>query len=261
MQKSPYFIYTKSLDSIQRRDRWYSMCKNFTIQGVYEGLVRCDTGIDNSTNVIWGDKSTSYINYLPLLKQLFPQAKFIHIIRDVRDYALSVYKAWKKNKLRASQRWVDSIAKARSDSLAFKDDYYEIKYEELLQDPEKILAKCCHFLGVEFDCSMLALSTAPENIGEAKGYKEIKLDNKGKYITSMDSVTLEKIESIAGSTLRSLNYPTSFPESNKKLSKMEMNFYRVIDGFNLINQEAHRTSFLHAIKIEIGSYLTSRVPK
>jgi hypothetical protein len=237
------------------------MCKNFTIQGVYEGLVRCDTGIDNSTNLIWGDKSTSYINYLPLLKELFPQSKFIHIIRDVRDYALSVYKAWKKNKLRASQRWVDSIEKARSDSLAFKDDYFEIKYEELLQDPEKILAKCCHFLGVEFDSSMLTLSTVPENIGEAKGYKEIKLDNKGKYLTSMDSVTLEKIESIAGSTLRSLNYPTHFPESNKKLSKMEMNFYRVIDGLNLINQEAHRTSFLHAIKIEIGSYLTSRVPK
>ena len=261
MQKSPYFIYTKSLDSTQRRDRWYSMCDDFTVQGVYEGLVRCDTGIDNSANFIWGDKSTSHINFLPLLKQLFPQAKFIHIIRDVRDYALSVNKAWKKNKFRASQRWVDSIAKARSDSLAFQDDYFEIKYEELLDDSEKLLSECCHFLDVKFDDSMLALSVAPENIGDAKGYTKIKLDNKGKYLKKMDLVTLEKIESIAGNTLKSLNYPTNLPDSNERLSKAKMNLYRVIDGFNLIRQETSRTGLLYAIKIEIGSYLTSRVPK
>lgn len=261
MQKSPYFIYTKNRNSVERQRRWYSMCKSFTVQGVYEALMRCDADIEYSENMIWGDKSTSYLNHMPLLKELFPESKFIHIIRDVRDYSLSVYKAWKKNKFRASQRWVDNITEARASVQHFQDDYYEIRYEDLLDDPEDHLAECCKFLDIEPNASMLTLSRAPENIGEAKGYQHIKFDNKNKYLANMDMKTRQRIEAIAGATLHSLNYETDYSGKPFRLSPLEMTFYRMTDGANLILQEAGRNGLLEAIKIEIGSYMTSRVQK
>src|SRR5215211_5957944 len=37
----------------------------------------------------WGDKTPMYMEYLPLLRRLFPEAWFVHLIRDGRDAALS----------------------------------------------------------------------------------------------------------------------------------------------------------------------------
>ena len=37
----------------------------------------------------WGDKTPLYMQHLPLLERLFPEARFVHLIRDGRDAALS----------------------------------------------------------------------------------------------------------------------------------------------------------------------------
>ena len=37
----------------------------------------------------WGDKTPLYMQHLPLLERLFPSARFVHLIRDGRDAALS----------------------------------------------------------------------------------------------------------------------------------------------------------------------------
>ena len=37
----------------------------------------------------WGDKTPLYMQYLPLLERLFPDARFVHLVRDGRDAALS----------------------------------------------------------------------------------------------------------------------------------------------------------------------------
>ncbi|MBA2741619.1 MAG: sulfotransferase, partial [Actinobacteria bacterium] len=36
----------------------------------------------------WGDKTPAYMRYLPLLDRLFPDALYVHLIRDGRDCAL-----------------------------------------------------------------------------------------------------------------------------------------------------------------------------
>jgi hypothetical protein len=261
MQKCPYFIHTKNRASSTRQQKWYEMCKSYTPDGVYEALMRTDTGVDYRSNGIWGDKSTSYLNHLPLLKTLFPQAKVIHIIRDVRDYCLSVDKAWKKNMIRAAQRWVDSITKARLDSHSFATDYLEIKYEDLLEDPEQQLEKCCRFLGLESNSAMLNLSRAPENIGDAKGYHQIKSDNKNKYRVAMTPYHCQKIEAIAGEILGSLGYDVSYSGKTRRVSNLEMTYYRILDGINFLIQEAGRVGVVKTLNIELGSYITSRVQK
>jgi hypothetical protein len=38
----------------------------------------------------WGDKSPPYTAHIPLLARLFPQARFVHVIRDGREVAASL---------------------------------------------------------------------------------------------------------------------------------------------------------------------------
>ncbi|MDE5117369.1 MAG: sulfotransferase, partial [Trichodesmium sp. St2_bin2_1] len=58
----------------------------------------------------WGDKTPRYIFDIPWLAEAFPQAKFIHIIRDGRDVASSLIKAgWVNNFVKAAYYWQKKV--------------------------------------------------------------------------------------------------------------------------------------------------------
>ena len=107
--KLSYFQYAKKGGWLISADAWFDTCQNYEITGVFEALMRHDVGMALDSSTIWGDKTPQYTNQLVLLHKLWPEAKFIHIIRDVRDYCLSMQNAWHKNMMRSAQRWVDDI--------------------------------------------------------------------------------------------------------------------------------------------------------
>ena len=92
-------------------ESWFQGITKWDYAGVVEAYYK--QYAENKHAQIWGDKTPGYLSHIPLLKRLYPQAKFIHIIRDVRDYCLSIHKAWNKNILRAAQRWSDDIMMVR----------------------------------------------------------------------------------------------------------------------------------------------------
>ncbi|MCB2141176.1 sulfotransferase [bacterium] len=109
---------------------------------------------------VWGDKTPPYIKIIPELIQLYPDAKFIHLIRDGRDVAASFYRLqWKGKWLsRSIIEWKESIEKY----LSYKnenigDRILEIKYEDLVVHTERIIKKICGFIGQKFEPSMLNL--------------------------------------------------------------------------------------------------------
>ncbi|MCA9302855.1 MAG: sulfotransferase [Phycisphaerales bacterium] len=91
------------------------------------------------------------------LIDLFPGARFIHLIRDPRDVAPSVIKmGWAGNVYAACTPWVE--AERVWDSIEKRiepDRFVQIRYEELLAHPDRELAKACALMGVEFDEAML----------------------------------------------------------------------------------------------------------
>ena len=117
-----------------------------------------------SEDVIWGDKTPQYLPRIKLLKDLYPQAKFIHIIRNPGDYCISVKKAWERSIYRSANNWRYEIENAKMSSQDFSDDYLEVFYENLVEDPETILRKICCFLGCEFTQKMLNLDEPTENL-------------------------------------------------------------------------------------------------
>ncbi len=164
----PYFQYMKEDNQLISAEEWFSLCNSFDLPSVFEALMRHDAKVPEKSEIIWGDKTPSYINHIPTINRLYPQARVIHIVRDVRDYCLSINEAWGKNILRAAQRWNDSIQLIQSDASLLGKRYYEVRYEDLLANPENKLHEICDFLGLPYQKEMMLFSRSSENIGRAK---------------------------------------------------------------------------------------------
>jgi hypothetical protein len=102
--------------------------------------------------VRWGDKTPIYASYLDLIHRIFPQAQFVHIIRDGRDVALSMLDKWGQTELHvdlyfAARSWLRRIRQARRIGIQLGSElYYEMRYEHLVGDPEVELRSLCNFL-------------------------------------------------------------------------------------------------------------------
>lgn len=97
----------------------------------------------------WGDKTPVNTFELFNIIKAFPDAQFIHIVRDGRDVYLSWTKApWAKlNLIKAAYKWKRWVMAAYRFGECLSDgQYLEIRYEDLISDPEKILRKICTFL-------------------------------------------------------------------------------------------------------------------
>lgn len=113
----------------------------------------------------WGDKRPSYTKQVGMLLRMFPDAQFVHLVRDGRDCVASLLEMpWYKQDLyHAISGWREAIDTGhRLASRLGPDSYYELQYERLVADPADELIRLCAFLGEDFDTAMLR----PQEIAE-----------------------------------------------------------------------------------------------
>jgi hypothetical protein len=106
----------------------------------------------------WGDKSPPYMTGMPAIATALPEARFIHLIRDGRDVAASLMaRTWgMRRPRRIARRWVREVSTARRDALALAPGtYLEVRYEELVADPERVLRAICAHVELTFEPAML----------------------------------------------------------------------------------------------------------
>jgi len=104
----------------------------------------------------WGEKTPGYATNMIEIQGALPEARFVHLIRDGRDVALSAMDRAKKP-LTAGQvakRWKRRITKARKQSRKV-NHYIEARYEDLVLDTEPTLHRITDFLELEWDPGML----------------------------------------------------------------------------------------------------------
>lgn len=91
------------------------------------------------------------------LRFLWPNARYIHLVRDPRDVARSVVqKGWAGNVYQAAEYWIQ--AESCWDSLVAhltSDQAVEVRYEDLVTRTEEVLTEICRFAGVDYDEKML----------------------------------------------------------------------------------------------------------
>jgi hypothetical protein len=107
--------------------------------------------------VRWGDKRPSYFKHVDTLLRMFPDAQFVHLIRDGRDCVASLEEMpwYEQDAYHAICVWREAIDAGRRHAARLGPDaYYELQYERLVADPADELMRLCAFLGEDFDMAM-----------------------------------------------------------------------------------------------------------
>ncbi len=131
------------------------------------------------------------------LKDCFPKAKFIHILRDPRTrYASSKKRRIKKRlgiKYCSMHNNVDlasaiseislaSFALAKRNKSIMKNDYYIIKYEDLIKDTQGEMKKIADWLGLDWDNSLLKQTSLSKPIAALSSFEDTGKGNVNKTI-------------------------------------------------------------------------------
>ena len=91
------------------------------------------------------------------LLRIWPQARFIRILRDGRDVARSnIGMGWAGNVWTGLEKWIE--AEQLWDNLQptlAAEQYVEVTYENLINNPEQELTRICEFLGVSYSPAMM----------------------------------------------------------------------------------------------------------
>lgn len=167
---------------------------------------------------IWGDKTPEYTRDLDVLNALFPQSRFVHLIRDGRDVALSVARQpWgKPDFVSALDHWREVAGWTRKMGRMLPPErYMELRYEDLVMQPEQSLGRVCRFLGVDFETCMLDFESAParEKIPERSKpfHKNLQRGLTPRLAYKWQSALCPADQALAwgraGELLASLNYP------------------------------------------------------
>jgi hypothetical protein len=104
----------------------------------------------------WGDKTPGYVREMHRIESVLPEARFVHLVRDGRDVALSVLGMnWGPSTVpEAAFRWKKRILRAREQAPRI-GHYVEIRYEDLVRDTEVTLRRICEFVDLPYDEEML----------------------------------------------------------------------------------------------------------
>jgi hypothetical protein len=169
----------------------------------------------------WGDKRPSYFRHVGTLLRLFPDAQFVHLVRDGRDCVASLLEMpwYDKDVLHAISAWREAIDRGRR--LAERlgpDSYYELQYERLVADPVDELTRLCAFLGEDFDPAMtrpegLAKQTvSPRKKWHGRTHDAVTTSRIGSWAERLDPWQISLAEAAFGERLAEYGYePSGLP--------------------------------------------------
>lgn len=199
------------------------------VRGIYDLYAR------GQGKPLVGDKTPEYGRKLGILHGLFPEARFVHLIRDGRDVGLSHLNwrvktdklhwrlaTWGQDPVTTGAlwwKWNVRLTQEAGQPLG-PEQYYELRYEALVARPEEECSRLCAFLGVPYDEAMLRFH-------EGRTQRKPGLDPKEAWLpvtpglrdwrTQMPAPQIERFEAAAGDLLDELDYPRAVPQPRPEM--------------------------------------------
>ena len=172
----------------------------------------------------WGDKTPMYMRHLPLLERLFPNAQYVHLIRDGRDAALSFLRmpegtftrTWAHPDTSAEFAclWRIEVEAARElGRQVGPSRYLEVRYEALVAGMESAVKRICEFADLPYEPSMLEYAGAVDVSGKPHQQRLLEPPRSGvrNWRTQMDAEDVSSFEAVAGALLSALGYELAEP--------------------------------------------------
>jgi hypothetical protein len=230
------------LDSAKNRKRMMAdwlQSKAFQVSGLNAAeieakvLAECNTVADFLRIVMgevgrkqgvdrWVDSTPTNVPHMLRIASDFPDAQFLHIIRDPRDIALSLEKRkwarplpWDKDKglLAAGLYWEWIVRKGRKYGALLSSRYMELYYEDLVQKPREILPRVGQFLQHDLDydriqkASIGSVKTPLTSFGE--DLKQGAFNPVGRWKEKFPPDQLRQFEDLIGEYMAERGYPRS----------------------------------------------------
>lgn len=114
----------------------------------------------------WAEKTPAHVFHMQLIHEVYPNVRFIHIIRNGKDVVRSLQRMkWAPRKIKWScTRWVESVLAGRSAATVLPiESYAEVRYEDLIAEPEREVRNICSFINEQYFPQMLAFHEAANN--------------------------------------------------------------------------------------------------
>jgi hypothetical protein len=176
-----------------------------------------------------GDKVPGYVRDIAILHDLFPYARFVHLIRDGRDVCSSAlnwerrrpsfakYSTWEEDRVSTLALWWERRVRAGREAgpPLGPDLYHEMRYEALVSEPEEACRALCDFLDLPFSERILAFHEGHERddaaLSAKKAWRPITPGLRS-WRTEMSGADLERFEAATGALLDELGYARAVPE-------------------------------------------------
>lgn len=172
----------------------------------------------------WAECTPLHLLNLPLIKHLVPDALIIHIIRDGRDVTASLHRIgwirpfrWDRNRAclvpAIFWRWI--VGKGRRYGKAMGNDYMEVHYEDVVQNPRETLARIGKFIEHDLDydkIQQVALGSVHDPNSSFRGDgKEAEAQTIGRWKSNFRPQEVRDIESLQRDLLRATGYALATP--------------------------------------------------
>ena len=209
--------WNKGLPFLWTEDEFYGFLKGF-LEKIYERVVATNP---QATHIL--DKNPSYSTQVETIQQFLPNARFIHIIRDGRDVAVSMMAARRQigfgpaTVSSAAKMWKKCVRAAQEDG-RYSDQYLEVRYENLSTATVDVLKSVLDFCDVPASVEDVAAIVETYTFEKMKASRigptgKIKVKEghyrKGKigsWKEELDPVQRYLFDKIAGDLLRELGY-------------------------------------------------------
>ncbi|MGH3118749.1 MAG: sulfotransferase family protein [Gaiellales bacterium] len=182
---------------------------------VYADRARVIAAVRNLCDTVFGEfvqesqthaaeRTPWHVYHLPLIAEVYPDARLVHIIRDGRDATRSIVaQPWGPDNVKdAAEEWRSSVAAGRDAASALGDRLLEVRYEDLLAAPASAIPRIYAHHGLEGGVDeAVEAAGAKANIGPQ--------DNRigsGKWREGWGRRELRDFERVAGDLLRELGY-------------------------------------------------------
>jgi O-antigen/teichoic acid export membrane protein len=200
---------------------------------------------------IWGEKTPGHVLWLPQIRNLFPQARVLFMVRDPRDVLVSYDDRWNGGR-RDTDYLIHTAALLKYFLLHLlrhpvfpSEQVHWVKYESLTAHPAEELEQICSFLGVDFEGSMLDFYQRHQNVEqempEGRHHrllsKPATTEHIGRYRTVLGPSQISLVERLLGEEMQALGYPISTAPSEafahheeKAFKKAEVYYQQMLAG-------------------------------
>jgi hypothetical protein len=164
----------------------------------------------------WGQKTPRYVRHLDLLAAHFPDARFVHVVRDPRAVAASLQKSpvHQSPVKYGALRWAHDVGSGLDFSRREQERCLEVRFEALVADEPAVVSEVCRFIGIEPELAMFEASGAGIDRYANRYYQEVhqhiggdvRSDRVDAWRTSLTEAEIATVEAIAGELMLELGY-------------------------------------------------------